>query len=660
MNKSQILIVEDEVIVAKDLQAMLRRLGYDVPVTVGTGDLAVQTALKNRPDLILMDIQLRGAMDGVQTASIIEAQQDVPIVYLTANSDGPTLQRAKETVPYGFLVKPFEERAIQAGIEMALYKHQSEKRSQEREQWLSTTLTSIADAVITTDEKGITTFVNRTAEEILGRPLREILDRHYSEYFCLLDQVTQNSPPDLVAEALTKGFSRVSEGHKLLVTGHDGEKPIALSTAPIRYNGDRIGGCVIVFRDVSLQMKLEDELRQSQKMEAIGKLAGSIAHDFNNAITAVMGYSSLLISRLPEGNVLRDDAGHILRAAEYSARLTRQLLAFSRKQIIQPIGVNLSDAVQEMQGVLRRLIREDIQMAFAIGEKGCWIKADPGHLEQLVFNMSINASDAMPDGGALKISVTTCTLTVEDARAMRDGRRGDFVVLQIADTGVGMPPAVLKRIFEPFFTTKGPDKGTGLGLSTCQSIVQRANGFIDVSSIVGAGTRFSIYFPKIESAAVAAGDDAGAGDGIFGGCERILLVEDEEAVRMLASSVLEEAGYSVVEAENGLDALAALEKPDGSVDLIITDMVMPRLGGRDLVQQVVNHGQDVCVLFMSGYTDDDVLRDAVFDSEVEFLQKPFTPNLLLRKVAEVLEPKRRLKGSNGTNGTNGHHAHPVG
>jgi PAS domain S-box-containing protein len=622
---------------------MLRRLGYDVPATVGTGDLAIQTALKNQPDLILMDIQLRGNMDGVQAATAITEQMDVPIVYLTANSDGPTLQRAKETGPYGFLVKPFEERAIQAGIEMAIYKHQSEKRSHEREQWLSTTLTSIADGVITTDENGITTFVNKTAEEILGRLCHETQNRHYSEYFRLLDHSTQLPPPDFVAEALTQGFSRVCESQTMLVTGDNGAKPIALSTAPIRYSRDRIGGCVIVFRDISEQQKLEEELRQSQKMDAIGKLAGSIAHDFNNAITAVMGYSSLLLSRLPEANALREDAGHILRAAEYSARLTRQLLAFSRKQIIQPVELNLGKTIQEMQGVVRRLIREDIRMNFVIDADDCWIKADPGHLEQLVFNMAINARDAMPNGGSLTFRVGTSLLSPGTARTMSDAQAGEYVMLEIIDTGTGMSAETQQRIFEPFFTTKGPDKGTGLGLSTCQNIVQRANGFIDLFSVLGAGTTFSIYFPKIAGQTATAPEHVAPQAGALAGAETILLVEDEEVVRLLASSVLTEAGYTVLEAGNGQEALAALTESGRTFDLMLTDMVMPRLGGRDLAEHIFSNGLDIRVLFMSGYTDDDVLRDAVFDSKVEFLQKPFTPNHLLQKVAEVLEPRRRSK-----------------
>ncbi len=639
MKKKQILVVEDEGLIAKDIQGMLKRLGYDVPVTVGTGDLAIQTAEANKPDLILMDINLKGKIDGVEAAAIIKSRQQIPIVYLTANSDEPTFQRAKVTDPFGFMIKPFEERTLHAGIEMALYKHNSEKSAGEREQWLSTTLRSIADGIITTDERGHVTFLNDVAERITGWMLADAKGLHYLEIFSLLDGATLKVAMDFVSGALLEGRSQSSMTRTLLVTRNGGEIQIEHSTAPIRYGGDRIAGCVIVFRDVSAHQKLEDELRQTQKMDAIGKLAGSIAHDFNNAITAVMGYSSLMIARLESSDPLREDARQILRAAEYSARLTRQLLAFSRKQILHPVPLNLGEALQEMRGLLRRLIREDISLSIAT-EDGLWnIKADPGHVEQLVLNMAINARDAMEGNGTLSITVHNVSLSAKEAAGIHGGRAGEFVLLELADTGKGMPPEVVERIFEPFFTTKGPDKGTGLGLSTCESIVKNISGFIGVASTPGAGTTFSIYLQRSEEGRVSEELSATDLTPVHGGSQTILLVEDEEAVRMVAARVLEDAGYTVVEAENGLDALALLSHKTVGVDLIITDMVMPQMSGRELLGRVQSTGREVKVLVMSGYTDDEVLRDAVFESNIDFLQKPFTPDVLLRKVAAVMEGK---------------------
>ncbi len=639
MKKTQILIVEDEGLIAKDLQAMLKRLGYDVPVTVGTGELAIQTAAQNQPDLILMDIQLRGNMDGVEAAETIQANQKIPIVFLTANSDEPTFQRAKITDPFGFLIKPFEERGLHAGIEMALYKHQSEKRTHERERWLSTTLRSIADGVITTDENGVVTFLNDVAERLLGWTPGECAGRHYSEIIFLLDEATRQAPEDFIAGALKEGRSRSNTNSTLLLTRSGANIHIEHSAAPIRYSEESVAGCVIVLRDVSEHRKLESELRQSQKMDAIGKLAGSIAHDFNNAITAVMGYSSLILARLPDADPLRGDAEQILRAGEHSARLTRQLLAFSRKQILQPVALNLGVSLREMHGLLRRLIRENISLNLSVPD-GLWmIKADPGHLEQLVFNMAINARDAMPHGGTLTIALRNVIVSAETSAKISGSRPGEFVELQISDTGTGMSPEILEQIFEPFFTTKAADKGTGLGLSTCQTIVKRAEGFITVSSMPGAGTTFSIYFPHLQEAAVARPEPAEVSPRRQRN-ETILLVDDDEPLRKMAIRVLEGAGCTVLEADDGEVALEVFNKCNAKVDLVITDMVMPQMGGRELVERIRSAGSEVKVLFMSGYTDDELLCHAVVGSQVDFLQKPFNPDVLLRTVAKILERER--------------------
>ena len=615
---------------------MLRRLGYDVPATVGTGELAIQTAATNQPDLILMDIQLRGNMDGVVAAESIKANQDVPIVYLTANSDEATLQRAKVTDPFGFMIKPFEERAIQAGIEVALYKHKAEKQNREREQWLSTTLRSIADAVVTTDANGKVTFLNAVAESLSGWTHAESLGRHYTEIFSIIDETTRKTPEDSIAGALSNGISRTGVNHTLLITRDGTERHIEHSVAPIRQDDTRVTGCVIVFADVSAQLLLEAELRQSQKMEAIGKLAGSIAHDFNNAITAVMGYASLILSKLPTGSQLHTDAGQIIKAAEHSARLTRQLLLFSRKQVVAPVVLDLGTAVKEMHGLLRRLIRENISLKISATGSLWQVMADPGHIEQLVLNMAVNGRDAMQDGGHLSIEVMNATLRSEDAAQIRGAREGEFVCIRITDNGTGMSKEVIEHVFEPFFTTKAADKGTGLGLSTCEGIVRQTDGFIQVSSKLGAGTAFTIYFPRTvqthqEDASSMPALDARSGN------ETILIVEDEEVLRMLAARMLEEIGYNMLEASNGFEALKLLESRGAPVDLIVTDMVMPEMSGRELIERVRAKGNPPKVLFMSGYTDDDIIREGVAEAEIAFLQKPFTSDILVRKVRETLD-----------------------
>ncbi len=637
MSKIQILIVEDEGLIAKDLQSMLRRLGYDVPITVGTGDLAIQTAMANQPDLILMDIQLRGNMDGVMAAKVINAQQDVPIVYLTANSDEATLQRAKVTDPFGFLIKPFEERSIQAGIEVALYKYKNEKQNREREQWLSTTLRSIADAVVTTDADGKVTFMNAVAEALTGWTHRESLGKHYGEIFKILDVETRLAPPDAIATALTNGSSRTGIGDIILIARDGSERHIEHSVAPIRENNGKVTGCVIVFSDVSEHLRLESELRHSQKMEAIGKLAGSIAHDFNNAITTVMGYSSFLMSKLDPTSQLHADAGQILKAAEHSARLTKQLLLFSRKQVLHPTCLDLGAAVKDMHGLLRRLIRENVTLTISPAVQLWGVKADPGHMEQLVLNMAVNARDAMPQGGRLLIETANVTLGIDAPARMRGAREGEFVCLKITDTGTGMTPELIERIFEPFFTTKGPDKGTGLGLSTCEGIVRQSGGFIHVASTPGQGTTFSIFFPRTTETSPADAADGSENQINCAGRETILIVEDEDVLRLLAARMLGELGYTVLEAANGFDALRVLSECTTPVDLILTDLVMPEMSGRELIEHVRTTGSSPKVLYMSGYTDDDVIREGISGAEIAFLQKPFTSGVLVRKVRETID-----------------------
>ena len=638
MNKIQILIVEDEGIVAKDLQALLKRLGYHVPATVGTGDLAIQTAFQNQPDLILMDIQLRGCMDGVQAAAAINSVQDIPIVYLTANSDEATLQRAKGTAPFGFLVKPFEERAIQAGIEMALYKHQTDKRIREREQWLSTTLSSIADAVITTDAEGLITFVNAAAEKLSGWTSADALTRPYVEVFHVIDETSRGVPTDRVSRALREGATGTFSNHTLLIRRDASEVHIEHSVAPLRQGlQEEVSGCVIVFNDVSDRKQLEERLRQVQKLDAIGKLAGGIAHDFNNAITAIIGYAEMILLRVQAPDPLYQDAKQILRAAEHSARLTHQLLAFSRKQVMQPRSLDLKEDLTNVEGMVRRLIGESILLSLDAAPDLWSTMGDAGQIQQVVLNLAINARDAMPNGGQLTLRLANATVTATEALRMADGRPGEFVLLTVSDTGTGMSGETMRRIFEPFFTTKDVGRGTGLGLATCHGIIKQTAGMIAVSSVLGLGTTFSVYLPKAEG--MQASDTRPVNQsGSPSGTETILVVEDEEILRELAVQVLEGLGYCVITAEDGQAAIDLITRDSGHcIDMIVTDLMMPRMNGREFVEWIGANLGALPVLYMSGYTDDEIIRNAVHGAEVEYLQKPFTPHALAFKIREVLD-----------------------
>ncbi len=381
--------------------------------------------------------------------------------------------------------------------------------------------------------------------------------------------------------------------------------------------------------------KTEEQLRQAQKMEAVGRLAGGVAHDFNNLLTAIMGYGQLLQRRLPSGDPAFRDAEEIRRAAERAASLTRQLLAFSRQQILQPRVLDLNAAITDMHNMLRRLIGEDIELR-TVPEQGLGhVKADPGQVEQVLMNLVINASDAMPAGGKLTIEAANVELDQAHARARQDVRPGPYVMLAVSDTDCGMDAATRGRIFEPFFTTKESGKGTGLGLSTVYGIIKQSDGHIDVYSEPGRGTTFKIYLPRVDES-LSKAEPARAQLVLPEGAESVLVVEDDEAVRSAIRRTLQLCGYMVLEARDGAEALHLVGRQGLVLDLLVTDVVMPRMSGPELVIHVAAIRPELRVLYLSGYPDRAIIHHDVLAS-APFLQKPFTPDALARKVREVLD-----------------------
>jgi PAS domain S-box-containing protein len=394
--------------------------------------------------------------------------------------------------------------------------------------------------------------------------------------------------------------------------------------------------------DITDRHSLEEQLLQSQKMEAMGRLAGGVAHDFNNLLTAIIGYAQLNVMSLPVGDRARRDLQEIQKAAERAASLTRQLLAFSRRQVIEPRVVKLNDLIFEMDKMLRRLIGEDIELVTLPAPDLGHIRVDPGQIEQVIVNLAVNARDAMPEGGKLRVVTENSHVSLDDPRVLGGLSAGKYVTLEVKDTGMGMTEEVKARIFEPFFTTKEPGKGTGLGLATCYGIVKQSGGHIEVDSEPGKGAKFAIYFPRIEESAAALPkrDDLGF---LPQGQETVLLVEDEPSVRGLALRILQELGYSVLVASNGDEALRVLKDNEGrKIDLLLSDVVMPQLGGRELAERFRLIHPEAKIILVSGYTDDALVRQSLPEQGIAFLQKPFTPASFARKVREVLD-QRSLK-----------------
>jgi two-component system cell cycle sensor histidine kinase/response regulator CckA len=417
----------------------------------------------------------------------------------------------------------------------------------------------------------------------------------------------------------------------------DGSPHWVQGRAQVSYEADgkplRLLGIAI---DITARKSLERRFEQAQKMEAIGQLAGGIAHDFNNLLTIINGVSELALAQVTEGEQLYKDLQEIRRAGERAAALTRQLLAFSRRQILQPQVLNLNTVVAGLESMLRRLIGEDIDLVVVPAPGVGRVKADPGQMEQVITNLAVNARDAMPEGGQLTLELRN--VEIDELY----GRQHDvvllpgfYVMLVLSDTGVGMDEVTRRRMFEPFYTTKASGKGTGLGLSTVYGIIKQSNGFIWVYSEVGRGTSFKIYLPQV--AGVEADSRRGSTIVASHGTETILVVEDERDLRHLTERMLESARYTVLSAGSGEEALLMLDRYSEPVHLMITDVVMPGLGGRMLAERLIQTRRLIRVLYMSGYTDDVVVRHGVLDRGMPFLSKPFTVGELLRKVREVLD-----------------------
>jgi two-component system cell cycle sensor histidine kinase/response regulator CckA len=397
------------------------------------------------------------------------------------------------------------------------------------------------------------------------------------------------------------------------------------------------GNLLAMIDDITERKRLEAQFIQAQKMEVIGNLAGGVAHDFNNMLGVIMGYSEIIMAKLPPENPVREHVEQIQHAAERALGLTRQLLVFSRKQTVQPVALDLNETLDSLDKMLRQLIDENIDMRIIGGKELARIKADSGYVGQVLMNLVVNARDAMPNGGKLTIATSNVTLDDNYARTHLGTVPGNYVMLSVSDTGTGMTDEVKAHLFEAFFTTKALGKGTGLGLATCQTIVQQCGGHIGVTSEIGKGTTFKIYFPQIEQPLDVAVTPTQTGP-MPRGTETLLIVEDEPSVRHLACGALQAQGYQVLSATNGQDGLRVAREHKGSpISLVVTDVIMPQMGGKVMAEWLKTTYPHLTILFTSGYTDDAIADHGVLDLGVAFLPKPYTLATLSRKVRELLD-----------------------
>ena len=495
---------------------------------------------------------------------------------------------------------------------------------------LSRAAEQAAEAIIITDPQGAIVYVNPAFERVSGWRSEEALGQN--------PRILKSGKQDdafyrQMWEALAGGAAWTG---RLVNRRKDGtlfEEEASIS--PVRDGAGQIVNYVAVKRDVTEEMRLAKQLFQAQKMEAVGRLAGGIAHDFNNLLGVITGYGEIVHRRLADEDPLKGRVEQILKAAERAAGLTRQLLAFSRKQVLLPKILDLNAVVSDMEKMLRRLIGEDVELATQLAPDLGSVRADPGQVEQILMNLAINARDAMPDGG--RITVETCNADLDAAYAATHPptRPGSYVMLAVTDTGSGMDAATQARIFEPFFSTKEVGKGTGLGLSTLYGIVKQSEGYVWVYSEVGVGTTFKIYLPRVDEEAPLA-RDVGPGP-LLRGAETVLLVEDEASLRELLREALEANGYSVLVARDGAEALKIAEAHAGPIQIMVTDVIMPGMIGPKIVELVAQTRPEMKVLYISGYSDESVVRHGLIGPGRAFLSKPFGPEVLLRRVREALD-----------------------
>ena len=501
------------------------------------------------------------------------------------------------------------------------------RQAEESLQLQARVLENMVEGVNLSDENGILLYTNPAEDALFGYARGELLGRSVT--------VFRDAPAEEAARRVGEVIARLRATGEWSGEIRSRRKDGTSFLAAVRLTRLELAGktCwLAVKQDITERRRLEEELRQAQKMEAVGRLAGGVAHDFNNTMTVVTGYSDLLLASLGPDHPLAEQVLQIQRAATRATAVTAQLLAFGRRSLVTPRTLDLNAFLQEMMAMLGQVLRADIHRELALGAGPAWVRVDPGQLHQVVLNLALNARDAMPQGGRLTLETERAEVGAE-SRGNAEARPGRTVRLTVRDTGCGMSADVQAHAFEPFYTTKGLGQGTGLGLSAVHGIVQQASGTIEVETRQGFGSAFHVFLPEAtpgETTAVVPLTEWPRGS------EVVLLVEDEEALRCLAAHVLRRCGYAVLEAADGVEALQGVERHAGPLHLLVTDVVMPRMGGRELAECLGRQRPGLRVLYLSGYTEDVILRQGA-EVEVPFLQKPFKPDVLAHKVREVLD-----------------------
>ncbi len=630
-NANVILIVDDNPVERELLRGLLAPLAGRIELAPD-GTMALAAAAAQPPDLVLLDVMMP-APDGYEVCRRMRqdsALADVPILMITSLEDRKACLAGLEACADDWLTIPFDAEALLAKVRTILRLNRHRRLSLEKGRFERLVELS-PNGILIVDTDGRIRFCNSAylkmlqldaAAKVMDRPLYDFIEAdHVAACRLCFDRLCRDPRQ---TERIELSF--IQQGGRAI--------PVEIDAGLLPWDGHDM--IQIIARDLSERRALENQLLQAQKLEIIGRLAGGVAHDFNNLLSVINGYSELVLAELPLESPLRETMTDIRKAGERAAGLTHQLLAFSRKQIMKMQVINLTDIVREMEKLLRRLIGEDIELTTTFEPRPCLVKADPQQLGQVIMNLAVNARDAMPHGGRLMIEIATVELDAATTGNHPEISPGRYIMLAISDTGIGMTDEIKTHIFEPFFTTKKEGKGTGLGLSTVYGIIKQSGGHILVYSEPAHGTAFKIYFPCVAETA-----DGNASESVARatarGTETVLLVEDDEGVRKVIGGVLRASGYRVLEAADGDEALAWCEPRHGPIHLVVTDLIMPLMSGRQLSEILAGLRPDLKILFISGYPDHSVVERGMVSARDHFLQKPFTPEQLARKVREILD-----------------------
>jgi two-component system cell cycle sensor histidine kinase/response regulator CckA len=636
MSATRILVLEDDECIARDIQQRLEKLGYTVCEVVHSGETLLARVETLRPDLVIMSMSVQTDLARHESTRHLLDQLRIPVLYSTMHADPIALQSLTHKEPFCYVRTPLDDQDLHRTIAIALYRHQTESKLQKMERWLAATLNSVGDAVLASDIEGRVTYLNSSAEVLTGWTLPDATGRPVSEIFKTMRGDAHTPVESPVTKVIQGGVVlQLAEG--TLLQRKDGTTlPIDDSAAPIRDEKEQIIGVVIIFRDVSIHRRFEQQLREAQKLDSVGQLAGGIAHDFNNLLTVINGSCSMLLKSMASDDPQKAKVEMIKEAGDRAAVLTHQLLAFGRRQVLVPKILNLNDVVTSMVRLLGELIGEDIELLTVLEATAVYVKVDSGQIEQVIMNLAVNSRDAMPCGGKLTITTKNIEIHGQEARLDHDCIDSPSVMLAVSDTGEGMDGVTQQHIYEPFFTTKVVGKGTGLGLSMIYGIVKQSGGRIALSSEIGKGTTFRIYFPRVmQEGAEPVPLPTHTED--VGGSETVLVVEDENLVRKLVRTILESRGYFVLDAQGGEEAFRVCRSHIGPIHVLVTDVVMPKMKGKEVADRLRSIYPEVKVLYMSGYTADSIDQFEVVGTGIQFLQKPFAPLDLVNKVRELLD-----------------------